>query len=81
MISEAKSFAAKKVSVENADMFHTHYDLEDEKQTEHVLAKQHLEESLVAQQCDLDRFLQESTIISTCFEDNNYQDLMAFALL
>lgn len=81
LTSEAKNFAAKKVSLENADMFHTHYDLEDEKQTEHGLAKQHLEESLVSQQCDLDRFLQESTLISTCFEDNNYQDLLSFALL
>lgn len=86
LVADAKQYAEKQVRKENVDTFHTNFDMEDEKQNEHTLAKQHLQTSMLSQKYDIDGhdydwFRQEQTIISDTFAANNYQDLMIFALL
>ena len=81
LASVAKTHASEEIKKENVYENYTGYDRENEKQTEHSIARKHLKESMETQKYDSDRFLQEQTIIADCLKDNNYQDLMIFALL
>lgn len=85
-VTDAKQYAEKQMRKENVDTFHTNFDMEDDKQKEHALAKQHLQTSMLSQKYDIDGhdydwFRQEQSIISDAPNANNYQDVMIFALL
>lgn len=81
LVQEAKSYAIAQLEMESSDTFHTGYDLEQQKQTEHDCAKQRVKELMSCKYYDQERFLQEQNIVASCLEDHNYQELMLFALL
>lgn len=87
LVADAKQYAEQQVRKENVGTFHTNFDMEDEKQNEHVFAKQHLQTSMLSKKYDLDGqydydwFLQEQNSISDTHDANNYHDIMVFALL
>lgn len=88
MSSLAKDHAKWIIQSESTDeMFNTDYERETEAEKFRALAKKHLKHSMETvlpwsqQKYDWDWFVQEKNIIADTFEDNNYQDLMKFAML
>lgn len=81
LVQEAKIYAMQELETQFSDTFHTGYDMEEQKQTEHVLVKQRIQEIMSSKSYDQERFLQEQTIVSDSLEKDNYQELMVFALL
>lgn len=81
LVQEAKTYAMKQSEIEFSDTFHTGYDMEEQKQTEHVLVKQRIKEMMSSKSYDQEWFLQEQNIVADTLENHNYQELMLFALL
>jgi hypothetical protein len=57
------------------------YDIEDQKQKEHMLAKKHLEAGMEQEWYTQEWFLAQEKMISSHMDAQNYQVLMEFALL
>lgn len=81
LVHDAKASAMKQLQTQHSGMIHTGYEMEDEKEAEHTLAKQRIKELMSSQQYDQERFLQEQTIVADSLKEDNYQELMMFALL
>ena len=80
-LSIAQSHALEKMKLENIEGIYTGYDVEYQKDREDLFVKNHLQDSMVSQEYDLSWFsLQKNSIVDR-FDQNNYQDLMVFALL
>ncbi len=81
LVTDAKHYWSEQMKTEGTAIYNTSYDMEDDKQKEHKIAKEYLKKSMSSQKYNHDWFLQEQAIIAGTPDANNYQDLMAFALL
>jgi|GEM_PF-1536734 len=80
LVSNAKKHAEIRIRLESTDEVYSTYDSENEKLAERTIAKDRLKESLEEIGYDRNRFTGEKAVISDSFEENNYQNLMVFAL-
>lgn len=81
LVQDAKTFAMKQLQTQYSGMIHTGYEMENEKEAEHALAKQRVKKLMSSQHYNQERFFQEQHIVADSLKEADYQELMVFALL